>query len=307
MKLSTAIIVSIIAHVGVVVLLVLNFQFSKVEVKQSSATTPQINAKAVNSKRVEQLVEKLKQEKLSQKKQEQDRLDKLKQAEEDAKRKRREEEKKAADARKRHKKAEEKRLSEERKAEDLRKKRIKDEQIRKKRIEKEKKEKAEAERKRKVAAEAERKRKAKEEAERKRKAKEEAERQRKAAEEKARQEALEREMQQQMDAEAAELEAARNKYVLSEVDIFHNRISNKIKRNWFKPEKVGHCIFRINISPGGLVLNITVLEGDTAYCDTGRRAIRKAEPLPVSKDPDVFEELKTTTFSLDHEGNNESL
>ncbi len=300
MKLSTAIIVSIIAHVGVVVLLVLNFQFSKVEVKQSSATTPQINAKAVNSKRVEQLVEKLKQEKLSQKKQEQDRLDKLKQAEEDAKRKRREEEKKAADARKRHKKAEEKRLSEERKAEDLRKKRIKDEQIRKKRIEKEKKEKAEAERKRKVAAEAERKRKAKEEAERKRKAKEEAERQRKAAEEKARQEALEREMQQQMDAEAAELEAARNQQVSNEVDKFVSFITSRIRRNWIEPEREGYCIFKIKLSQGGLVIGVTTVDGQPQHCESGQRAIYKSEPLPVSKDPDVFKELKSIKLTLDN-------
>lgn len=306
MKLSSAILLSVIAHIGLLALLLANYQFSKIEVKPVGQARPQINAKAINSQRVEQLVEKLKQDKRNKKQQEVERLDKLKKAEEAAKQKRREEEQKANEARKRREEAETKRKIEEQKAEDLRKKRISDEKIRQEKIaaekkrqaEVERKRKAEAERQRKAKAEAERKRKLKEAEEKKRKAKEAAERKRKA-EEKAAQEALEREMQAQMDAEAAELEAAHNQQVLSEVAKFNKLIEDKIRRNWFKPENPGACLFRIGISPGGLVFNIETLQGDSAYCDSGKRAIRRAEPLPMSKEPDAIKVLKTRTFKLE--------
>ncbi|WP_196141039.1 cell envelope integrity protein TolA [Aliikangiella sp. G2MR2-5] len=291
MNLKKAIIISIAAHIILLALLVANFQFSKIEVKPSGQPQPKINATAVNSKRVEQLVEKLKKERLDKSRKEKQRLEDLKKAEEAAKKRRIEEEKKAADARKKKEDAERKRKAEEKKTADLKKKRIKEEE--------EKKKKAEAERKKK--AEAEKKRKAEEE--RKRKAKEEAERKRKEAEEKARQEALEKEMQAAMEAEAAELAAAHQQQVMSEVDKYNLLIEGKIKRNWFKPENPGDCTFRIRLAPGGLVIDIQVLGGDTAYCESGRRAILRAEPLPVSNDPDVFEVLKVRTFKLENEKN----
>lgn len=301
MKFNNAIIFSLIAHVALVGLLVANFQFSKIEVKPSGNPAPKINAKAINNKRVEQLVEKLKQEKLSEQRKERKRLEDLKKAEDAAKQRRKEEEKKASDARKKQADAERKRKAEEKKAADLKKKRIADEKERKRIAEQEKKRKAEAERKRK--AEEERKRKQKEEAEKKRKAEEE--RKRKAAEEKARQEALEREMMEQMEAEAAELQAAHQQQVMSEVDKFNSLIEGKIRRNWFKPEHPGDCTFRVRLAPGGLVVNIDVLGGDAAYCESGRRAILRAEPLPMSKDPDVFEVLKTRTFKLENDQDEE--
>jgi colicin import membrane protein len=301
MKFKTALIISIVFHIGLVVVLILNFQFAKVEIKTSGTIQPKINAKAVNSKRVEQLVEKIKKDKLNKKRQEQKRLDDLKKAEDNAKRKRREEEKKAADAAERTKNAEKKRKVEEKKAADLKKKRISDEKKRKKKEAEEKKLKDEAERKRK--ADAEKKRKAEEL--RKRKAKEKAAREKKAAEEKARQEAIEREMMRAMDSEAAELANAQQQQTQSEVSKFNEFIQNKIRKNWFKPEVIGHCTFTIKISQGGLVIDIRVLEGDSTHCDSGKRAILRAEPLPMTKDPDAFEILKTRTFMLENENKDE--
>ena len=57
MKLNTAILLSIVVHTGLLALLMSNFQFAKVEVSESSATTSKINARAVSRKQVEQLVE----------------------------------------------------------------------------------------------------------------------------------------------------------------------------------------------------------------------------------------------------------
>ncbi len=301
MNLKTGIIVSVIAHIVLVGLLVANFQFSKVEINASGSQQPKINAKAIDSKRVEQLVERLKKEKLTKSRQEQKRLEDLKKAEEAAKQRRRDEEKKAEDARKKRVAAENKRKAEEKKAEELKKKRIADEKARKKKDEAEKKRKAEAERKRK--AEEEKKRKAKEVAERKRKAEEE--RKRKEAEEKARQEALEREMQAAMDAEAAELAAAKQAQINSEVAKFSALIEGKVRRNWIEPEQNGYCEFSVQLANGGLVIGVTVNSGMTQHCESGKRAIYKSEPLPVPKDPDVFEVMKNIRFTLGEKESND--
>ncbi len=303
MKFKSAIILSVVAHIGLIALLVSNFQFSKMEIKQSGEVQPQINAKAVNNKRVEQLVEKLKKEKLDARQKEQKRLDDLKKAENEAKQKRIEEEKKAEQARKQRETAEQQRVAEEKKAADLKKKRIQEEKERKKKAEAEKKKKQEAEKKRKEEAERkqkaeeERKRKAKEEAEKKRK---EEERKRKEAEEKARQEAIEKEMMEQMAKEQAELAAAHQAQVMSEVDRFVALLKGKIERNWISPEQKNYCKFRLKLSPGGLVIGVNALEGNPQHCQSGERAIYKAEPLPVSNDPDVFEVLKNINLTLDN-------
>jgi len=297
MKFNNAIILSILIHAGLIGLLLTNYQFSKVEMKQSGTPAPKINARAVNSKRVEQLVEKLKKEKVDKRLLEQKRLDDLKKAEEAAKKRRQDEERKAEEARKSRAQAEQRRKDEEKKAADLKKKREQEEIERKKKADLEKRRKEEAERKRK--AEEERKRKA--EAERKRKAEEE--RKRKAAEEKARQEALEKEMQEQMAAEAAELEAAQQQYIMTEKQKWIGLISGTIKRNWIEPETKDYCRFQIKLAPGGLVIDIRVLQGNQAHCESGRRAILKAEPVPVPSDPVVFDSLRTLTFDLENEKN----
>lgn len=299
MKFNHAILLSFIVHIGLVGLFVFSYQFSKIEQKQSAAPQSKINAKAINSKRVDQLVKKLKREQLDKKKNEVKRLNQLKKAEQASKRNRKEEERKADKARKQRKAAEKKRKLEEKKAADLKKKRLIEEKSRKKKAAEEKKKKAEQARKRK----AEEKRRKEKEAEKKRKAKAEAERKKKAAEEKARQEAVEREMQAQMDAEAAELLEAYHQQVMSEVSKYAALIKGKIYRNWINPERTGSCLFKVKVSQGGLVIGVTVLEGNTQHCESGQRAIYKSEPLPVSKDPDVFAKLKSINLTLKNEVN----
>jgi len=302
MKLNKAIIISLVVHILMIALLAFNFQFSKVEIKQSKAPR-QINATAVNSKNIERLVKKIKQKDIDKKNKELDRLRKLKKEEEKVRKKRIEEENKVKKAKQRQADAERKTKQEEKKTADAKKKRVADEKARKKKVAVEKKKKAEAERKRKAKAkaEAERKRKKKEDAEKKRK---EAARKKKLAEEKAAQEALEKEMEQQMADEIAAINEVKQQQILSEVDKYVSLITGQIKRNWIKPEQLGYCIFRVRLAPGGLVIGVSVVQGDTQHCDSGQRAIYKAEPLPVSKDPDVFAELKLIKLTLgEHESN----
>ncbi len=297
MKLNNAIIISLVAHIVMIALLAFNYQFSKVDLKQSKSPR-QINATAVNADNVRKHLKNIKQKDIDKKNKEIERLRKIKKQENDSRKRRIEEEEKIKKTKQRRKKEEQKRKQ--KKADDAKKKKTADEKARKKKIALDKKKKADAAKKKK--AEAERKRKKKEDAEKKR---QEVERKKKLAEEKAAQQALEKEMEQQMADEAAALSDAKHQQVMNEVDKYVSLITGKIKRNWIKPEKPGYCIFRINLAPGGLVVGISVLQGDKQHCDSGQRAIYKAEPLPVSSDPDVFAELKAIRLTLGEQDNND--
>jgi len=275
MKLSTAIVVSLVAHVFMIALLAFNFHFSKVEIKQTKAPR-QMNATTVNAANVRKHIKSIKQKVIDKKNKEIERLRDLKRAEEKVRKTRIEEEQKIE-------KAKQKRKQEEKKAADVKKKRIADEKARKKKIALDKKKKAEEKKK----AEAERIRK-----------KKAAEKKKKLAEEKAAQDALEKELEQQMADEAAALNEVQQQYILTEADKYKLLIENKIHRHFIEPEQPGHCDFRIKIAPGGLIIDINVVGGDSLYCDTGRRAINKAEPLPMSTDPEVYAALKELFFRL---------
>ncbi len=273
MKLSHAILLSILAHAAVIALLVFNYSFSKIQVDKTSQGK-HINAVAVNPNQVKKRLEQKKLKERKKKQKELERLRKIKQAKA----------KKAAEEKK--KKLEKQRKLE---AEKKRKKRIADE---KKLAAKRKKE---AEKKRKLEAERKRKQKLAEE-----KRKKEAERKRKLAEEKAAQEALEKELEMQMAEEMEALNSAKQQQIMSEVDKYNLLISNKIKKNWIEPEQKGYCRFKIKMAADGLVFDIIVIKGDPLHCESGRRAILKSDPLPVSKDPEVFNILKTRTFELEN-------
>jgi len=283
MSFRKALIVSLLLHLSAFAALLLNYHFKPTKVVQQPSGKP-IKAKAVDAKKVEQLVETLR----ANERRRAQRIEAEKKAAEKARRKRIEEERRAEEARK-------KRQAEEKRAEKERQLRIAREKARKKKLEEEKRKKAEAERKRQL--EEKRKREA---AERKRKA--EAERKRKEAERRRREEEArrQRELEQQLAAEAAELEAARQQAIPSEVDKYVTLIRNRVKRNWIEPEAKGYCVFKVRLAPGGLLLDVEVIEGDTFHCESGRRAIFKSEPLPVSADSDVFMQMKEIRLTLDN-------
>jgi len=299
MKFSKIILISVAAHVVLISLLAVNFQFSKMDVKQSK-NPRQINATSVNAQAVRDHLKKIKQKDINKKNKVIERLREIERKKEREKKKKLEEKQKKEKDKQRKADSERKKKQDKKKADELKKKKVADDKARKKKMAADKKlanKKKKADAAKKKKAEAERKRKKKADLEKKRK--EEA-RKKKLAEEKAAQEALEREMEIQMADESAALNDAKQQQVLSEVDKYNLLISNKIKRNWIEPEQKGSCVFRITMAPGGLVTCITVIRGDSLHCDTGRRAINKSEPLPVSSDPDVFAVLKTRVFELEN-------
>ena len=157
------------------------------------------------------------------------------------------------------------------------------------------KEKQESENAAKVAAD---KRKAEEEALKKA----EAERKKREAEaENKRQQALQEQMmQEQLAKEQTARSKIRQQQVVGEVDKYRALIMARIQQNLLIDEKMRNQQCRVNIRLGfnGLVTQVKSLGGDKLVCEAALRAVRMADTLPVSKEKDVFDQLKNINLTI---------
>ncbi|MCC2616101.1 cell envelope integrity protein TolA [Aestuariibacter halophilus] len=153
-----------------------------------------------------------------------------------------------------------------------------------------------AEQKRREEAEKQRQR---EEAERK---KREREAQKKAAEARERAE-QERIMQEKMAQERAAQAQRRQRYVLSEKDKYRALIYQAISSRLLMDDSMRgkSCRVNIKLATTGFVVQVKVLGGDPYVCRATENAILKAGKLPMSSEPDVYQELKdiNVTFKPD--------
>jgi colicin import membrane protein len=257
---------ALLVHLALVGLLAFSMQ-KKPEAPASPAATPIVQARAVSEAEVMEPM----------RRRQADEAEQQRQAEE-AQRLAAEEQRRAAEAQRqaaeeaKRKAAEQARLAERKKRQAAEQARLA-EQERLRKLEAEKQRKAEAERK---AAE-ERKRAAAE-AERKRKEAEESLRQAMAAEN-------ERLAQEQQRRRQLQLNTVRAQYIAD--------IANKVERNWLRPtgSRGSHCRVLIHQIPGGEVINVRLNEcdGDVAFQRSVEAAVRKASPLPLPSDPEVFD------------------
>lgn len=166
----------------------------------------------------------------------------------------------------------------------------------------------------KAAEAAEKRRKAEEEAarkaeeERKRREEEarrlEEERKRKEAEERERAE-RERQLQEELERERQARAAARSRQLQSEVGKYKALIKQTVQRRLITdPSMRGkECRVNIRLASSGFVVSVNVLSGDTAVCQATQNAVLKAGTLPVSDDPEVFDELKDINLTVQPEFN----
>ena len=140
--------------------------------------------------------------------------------------------------------------------------------------------------------------KEKERKEREAKAKAEAERKKKEAAERAE---MERIMQEQLAQEQAAQRERRRKQVLTEVERYTALIQQTIKRNLYSDDSYSGktCRLNIRLATTGFVTSIRVLGGNDALCRAAESAVRRAEKLPVSDAPDVYEQLKDITLKVE--------
>lgn len=107
---------------------------------------------------------------------------------------------------------------------------------------------------------------------------------------------LARQMQDELDAEAAQLRAIQERAKAGRdaliVNDFKLRIRSKIQSYVRLPQKlVGNpeAVFQVNLLPTGEVARVTLVKssGQPAYDNEVERAILKASPLPLPKEKDV--------------------
>jgi len=299
-----ALVYAVLLHVALLALLVVSFRWTKTTFFAPRSDQPIVQATVVTDAATRKEVERLKQEQ-----ERRDRDAERKRLEEE--RRRKAEEVKKAEAEKKRKEAEAKKAEAEKmRAEEARKagERKKLEEAKKFEAEKKRKEaeakKAEAEKKRKAEAkkaETEKKRKAeakKAEEESKRKAeaiKADAEKKRKE-QERVLQEQLAREEQERAQAQAASASAR-------EIDRYKALIAQKVERNWTRPPEFHKglvCTIRVRTVSSGEVVSAAVVRssGNPLFDRSAEVAVRKATPLPVPEDPELFRDFREFDFEF---------
>ena len=115
-------------------------------------------------------------------------------------------------------------------------------------------------------------------------------------------EALEQKQQAQANQQAA-ITAENNARMAGEVDKYKALIIDSISRQWILPENANGNLssqFRIRLAPNGAVLdvNLTRSSGDAILDRSAQSAIYKASPLPVPSDPATFNLFRDISLTV---------
>ncbi len=153
-----------------------------------------------------------------------------------------------------------------------------------------------AEKARLAALEKKRKMEAERKAEAERKQAEEAKKRAEAEEAKKRQ-AAEEQLKAQMAAEAERMAAEAKRLDSARLNRLQDQyvadITNKVQRNWLRPpdSRGTFCSVVINQIPGGDIVGIRVTDcdGDVAFQRSVEAAVQKSSPLPLPKEPELFQ------------------
>ncbi|MFT5296897.1 MAG: colicin import membrane protein [Colwellia sp.] len=108
-------------------------------------------------------------------------------------------------------------------------------------------------------------------------------------------------LEQQMAEEMAVRQKARNKQTMTEVARFNALIRLTIQGRLITDRSTMEgksCKLTISLAPSGFVTNVVIGKGDNVVCNASKAAIYKAGTLPVSKDPEVFKEMRTISLTV---------
>jgi len=290
-----AIIFSLIVHGVLIFLLVASFEWAPrppLQVKSPNI----VKAVAVDASKVKTELDKLKRADEKKKKQEIDRVTKLKREEQKLKKQRAAEEKRLANLKEKSKAEENKRKVEE----DKRK--VEQENLAKlKKQQAALKEKQAADDKQREAAE--KKRQVEKERLAKEKKKQDAIKKQQALEKKKREEEKAQRQKELAEQLAAEEQAQADEVAQREIDKYQVLIRQKLDRIWLKPPgdlKSLTTIVDVRLIPGGDVIDVTVVKssGNLVFDRSAERAVRKASPLPLPKDPAIAAKLFNFKFEF---------
>jgi len=287
-----ALLISISLHIILIVGLVLG-DFTSETKPLKSIVTPMkpIEAVVIDADKLQKAINKIKKQKADKNIAEKKRLRDIEKRVSDAKKRRTKEEAKIKRLEKQRKQKEQEKKRADKAAKESKAKAAKAEKIRKqKEQEKQKADEAAAKARSKRIKEEIAAKKA--ETLRKKKI---ADNKRKALEEKERaiQEKL---LAQQIAAEMATRNSARQQQLMSEVERYGALITRVINQNMINDRSTMEgksCKLRISLAPSGFVTQVTIVSGDAVVCNAAERAVFKASTLPVSKDPDVFKKMRS--------------
>ena len=111
----------------------------------------------------------------------------------------------------------------------------------------------------------------------------------------------ERTLQEKTAVDARLLEEERRSLLETERIEYIAQIKNKIERNWLRPPGTAlglKCVVRVSQIPGGEVVQaeIETSSGNIAFDRSVEDAVLRSSPLPVSKDPSLFDRNIVITF-----------
>jgi colicin import membrane protein len=263
----------------------------------TSQSTEPIKAVVVDKAKFEQAVNKIKRQKSNERDAEKKRLKAVEKRASDAKKRRVQEQARIKKLEKQRKQKEQEKIKADKAAKSSKAKAAKAEKVRKQKEQ----EKQVAEK----AAAAARSKRLKEEADARKaedlRLKKIAERKRQeiAAKEQAIQDAM---LAEQMADEMATRNKARNQQVMTEVQRYSALITQRINQYMITDRSTmadKSCRLTITLSPSGFVIEVKVGRGDKVVCDAANIAIGKAGTLPVSKDPEVFKEMREIAVTVE--------
>ena len=292
-KFLNALIISVVLHVTLVAVLFVGDFTTETKPQKSTAVAQEIKpiqATVIDSAKLQKAINKIKQQKADDKAAEKKRVKDIEKRASDAKKRRAKEEARIKKLEQQRKKKEQEKKRADKAAKDSVTKAAKAEKIRKqKEQEQQKAEDAAAQaRSKRLKAEAAAKKaddlRKKQIAERKR--------QEKAAADQA---VREKQLAEQMAAEMATRNKARQQQMMSEVQRYAALITSVIDQNMINDRSTMEgksCKLLISLAPSGFVTKASVVDGDAVVCEAAKRAVYKAGTLPVSKDPEVFKEMR---------------
>jgi len=262
----------------------------------TSQSVEPIKAVVIDKAKFEQAINKIKKQKSKERDAEEKRLKSVEKRASDAKKRRVKEQARIKKLEKQRKQKEQEKIKADKAAKSSRAKAAKAEKIRKqKEQEKQASEKAAATaRSKRIKEEADAKKaeelRLKKIAERKR--------QEIAAKEQAVQDAM---LAEQMANEMATRNQARQQQVMTEVQRYSALITQSINQRMITDRSTmtdKSCRLTITLAPSGFVIGVEIGKGDKVVCDAANLAINKAGTLPVSKDPEVFKEMRKIAVTV---------
>lgn len=135
------------------------------------------------------------------------------------------------------------------------------------------------------------------------------ENQKKLEEQKKRKAQAEAQLKESLAAEETEREeAARQARADEFADKYRAIIRQKVSRNWVRPGSTGkglQCTVRVRLLASGDVLEAKVVNssGNSLFDRSVENAVRKASPLPIPQEKDLFDYFREIEFLFNPEDN----